>query len=328
MRCKICDSELSEIEEALRFCKRCGTKIERGGDDPEIKVNYYHVDIDRSGYGRKENKPKRKFAPQHLAVLSCLVLIFAAVGIFFTVRHNPEDDLINFHVLVEPSVDVGYISYFSEGLAVVSKGGYYPRYGYINMAGEIVIPCEYAHAAPFREGLAAVFRNSKWGFIDTAGEEVIPMEFDYASSFYDGLAHVKDGNKSGYINQSGEVVIPFIYDDAGDFIYDLAVVYKDEKWGLIDKSGNVAVPLEYRWIDYYAYNGFFIVYTGNKCGMVDKMGNAALPCIYDSINFDTGSGLIFVNLNGKWGIYEIEDYEPDPNINSWYRPWYGPFSPR
>ena len=50
--------------------------------------------------------------------------------------------------------------------------------GYINLhTGKMVIDGRYDHAWNFSEGLAAVCRDKKIGFINTAGEEVIPCQF-------------------------------------------------------------------------------------------------------------------------------------------------------
>ena len=325
MRCKICGSELSIAEENAGFCDRCGTKIEIDEDVGEVKANYYNVDINPADGDKRKKQAKRKFTPAHLIVLSCLVLAFAAVGIFYAVNQNPKDDMTKIKTLVAPSLDVNFITNFSEGLAVVAKGSYDShKYGYIDvMTGKEVIACEYDYAMPFREGLACVSKNSGWGYIDKTGKEVIACEYDYAMPFYNGLARVTKDTKNGYINTSGEVIIPFEYDDGGDFMFDLTAVCKNGKWGLIDRYGYIVLPIEYNWIgyfsDYFSYSGFFAVQTrGGQCGLVDKTGRFVLDCIYDELQFNTFNGLIYVKQNGKWGIFQIEDYTPDPNINPYY----------
>ena len=58
---------------------------------------------------------------------------------------------------------------FHEGMALVADSC---GYGYINMEGKEVIPCQYKMALPFSEDLAAVEdRNTeKWGYINKRGE--------------------------------------------------------------------------------------------------------------------------------------------------------------
>ena len=46
----------------------------------------------------------------------------------------------------------------------------------------------------------------KYGYIDRAGKIVIPCTFDSASSFSEGLAVVNSGGKDYFINKKGERV--------------------------------------------------------------------------------------------------------------------------
>lgn len=63
-------------------------------------------------------------------------------------------------------------------------------YGFINKDGNSAIPCEYAEAKDFSEGVAAVSYNGEWGYIDKNNKAVIPFFFEDADSFEDGYARV------------------------------------------------------------------------------------------------------------------------------------------
>lgn len=57
----------------------------------------------------------------------------------------------------------GFSYSYSEGLAAVCNGG---KWGYMDTSGQVVIPCVYADALPFSEGLAWVQReNGVWGIL-------------------------------------------------------------------------------------------------------------------------------------------------------------------
>ena len=110
---------------------------------------------------------------------------------------------------------------FSEGLALV---GLYDndasayRFGFINKAGEEVVPCKYTNAYGFSDGLAAVYANGKWGYIDKTGKEVIPAKYSSADSFSEGLAVVTlDETKRGYIDKSGKEYL--LFDAPGTNVY-------------------------------------------------------------------------------------------------------------
>lgn len=88
--------------------------------------------------------------------------------------------------------------------------------------------------------------KGKWGFVDSAGQEVIPFVYDKADCFYMGYSSVAKNGKTGLIDMNGKVVVPIMYDN--ELIYfeeDLALVVKDDLYGFVDKNGHVSIPLIY-----------------------------------------------------------------------------------
>lgn len=136
----------------------------------------------------------------------------------------------------------------------------HPRHGYVNLAGELVIPPSFFEAQDFSEGLAVVrvgeSGERKFGFIDKSGRLVIPARFDRADGFTEGMAAVETGarvdgerkveGKFGFIGRSGEFVIPPRFADASPFSEGLASVREDkEGWGFIDKTGRLVIGSTY-----------------------------------------------------------------------------------
>lgn len=82
------------------------------------------------------------------------------------------------------------------------------KYGFKDESGRMVIPCQWADAWCFNEGLAKVKDSSgKYGYIDKSGREVIPCQWADVRSFREGLAEVKDSSgKRWKIDKSGKVV--------------------------------------------------------------------------------------------------------------------------
>ncbi len=64
---------------------------------------------------------------------------------------------------------------FTDGLARVSAGN---QFGYVDTAGQLVIPAIYARAWNFNKGLARIEHLEKQGVINTSGDIVIPPAFD------------------------------------------------------------------------------------------------------------------------------------------------------
>ena len=99
----------------------------------------------------------------------------------------------------------------------------------------------------FRYGLAKYEKNGLWGHINENGDIVIPLQFAYAADFYEGLAAVKtlDG-KWGFINTSGQYQIQPTFRCVYYFSEGLSAVAVsgygkncvNGKWGFIDYYGN------------------------------------------------------------------------------------------
>ena len=56
----------------------------------------------------------------------------------------------------------------------------------------------------YYEGLAMIKQNNLYGFIDTAGEIVIPVVYDSAARFVEGKAVVRKGDQVGFIDKSNK----------------------------------------------------------------------------------------------------------------------------
>ena len=94
---------------------------------------------------------------------------------------------------------------FRYGLAKYQDGA---LWGHINQNGEIVIKPQWAYAADFYDGLAAVkTTDGKWGFIDKQGKWAIPPILDSTETvFKNGIAKVTLNGYTGYIDKLGNWV--------------------------------------------------------------------------------------------------------------------------
>jgi|AGTN01.1.fsa_nt_gi hypothetical protein len=110
---------------------------------------------------------------------------------------------------------------FSENMAAVKDN---ERFGFINLDGEIVVPCVYDDAEPFAEGMAAVCTSERWGFVNSEGELKIEPQFDLVMYFSEGLAAVVLNEKVGYVNKDGCFIIEPAYQEAARFSCGVALV--------------------------------------------------------------------------------------------------------
>jgi hypothetical protein len=114
------------------------------------------------------------------------------------------------------------------------------QYGFIDHAGNEVIPLQFEEATYFSEGYAlAIPSNFKlYGIIDKNGRFVHEPEFDDVSEFHEGLAKACVKQKCGFVDTSGNWIVPPTFTYAADFWHGLAsVTWKDGEYGYIDKQG-------------------------------------------------------------------------------------------
>ena len=113
----------------------------------------------------------------------------------------------------------------------------------------------------------------KWGYIDTAGMIVIPCRFDLANQFSEGYAAVMSGNRWGFIDYTGDTLVSFRYDEVKDFVNGFAAVRRGGSWGFIDTDGQEAVPCGYDAVSNFGADGFAAVNRADSSGFVFRNGS-------------------------------------------------------
>jgi hypothetical protein len=123
---------------------------------------------------------------------------------------------------------------FSEGLAPVAIPGDGPaglRWGFADNTGNLAIEARFAHAGPFREGLALVRDTAgRIGFVAPDGTLAVqPMWLEDARPFAGGLALAKLNGRWGYLDRNGDFAIPPRFPAAAPFSEGLAATAVAEK---------------------------------------------------------------------------------------------------
>jgi tetratricopeptide (TPR) repeat protein len=111
------------------------------------------------------------------------------------------------------------------------------------------ISARFDWAGKFHQGLALVLKDGKFGFINAAGEFIIPPRFEAAGSFSEGVAPALDSvsHKWGYINTSGQFVIAPRFLGAYRFSAGLAIVAisPDEPLPLASRTNQSSLAFVY-----------------------------------------------------------------------------------
>lgn len=199
-------------------------------------------------------------------------------------------------------LDCEEVSDFAEERALIMRNG---KCGYIDVAGNEVIPCIYKKARLFNNGVAPV-KNSKWYFIDKLGNIVsreLMVDYDEVEMTESELWKVYYSGKYGLINTDGEEILPCVYesiDKLADGVWKVNLYCPDNERRtlLMDDAGNQL----YSTISLMGRNQDVIaVYQKSKCGLIDVRGNEIVPCMYDSMS-TLGNGMWRARLNDKYGI--------------------------
>ncbi len=180
------------------------------------------------------------------------------------------------------------------------------KYGYIDPAGQLVIPALYARAHDFSEGAAAVMTAGRWGFIDLQGQWLNAQRFDDVKDFSEGLAAAKEQGKWGFVDRSGIFIVRPQFDEVKPFAQGLAPAKINSKWGYIDRTGQWV--LEPQWA---MANGFSFDRAIADGHYIDKTGKI----VVNGGNFgeltDFSEGFAAVEVpaktryeNSKWGYID------------------------
>jgi len=232
-----------------------------------------------------------------------------------------------FKVIYESNDKYEIISSFHQELAKV-KDKQTNKYGFINLKGQLVIPCIFRDADDFSEGLCAVYNdigyNAFLGFINKNGKVVIPVEFEANDKwdnkymkrlhmFKDGYINVKK-NINGRIYETlieinGKPLPGFgwVYEKVSPFKEGFAKYKLNGKYGFLNKKGQVVVPAKYEYATDF-HNGYASVQMNvdgtMKWGCINHDGVEVVPCIYDNRTV-IENGIALVSLGGKIGLIDV-----------------------
>lgn len=192
---------------------------------------------------------------------------------------------------------------FHDGLLVVvesDRGQVFGKKGYINMLGELVIPCQFDEACKFSEGLAAVrfghyTKRGQWFYIDNTGKTVfkLPENVFSCGEFQHGIAI---GTLSGNVLNHKDPWPQILYNTSGKILLKAATgslnrlnwygkdcfkyklfpieIHKDgsKLYGYINSDYEWVIPYQFSTAE--PFKDEFTSVTDDKgCGLLDSYGN-------------------------------------------------------
>lgn len=187
------------------------------------------------------------------------------------------------------------------------------QFGWMNLAGEIVIQAQYNSVGFFKEGLAWAEKNGKYGYVNKANEVLIPFQFSSANDFENGRAVIEVNELYGIIDRSGTYIIPAQFKDLGSFTEGLIYAQKDSLYGYYDGFGFQRIQPQYD--EAFSFSkGIAKVTFKEMDGFIDTYGSFIIRPLHESVQFfsdsilqfEEGDFVRFMNLKGD----EI------PNLNA------------
>lgn len=195
-----------------------------------------------------------------------------------------------------------YVGGFSDNLFPVQKNG---KYGFIDIKGTMVVPCQYIWASEMRNGVAIVQLGEKYGLIDKKGKYKIKPQYENLQyeNFNNGLATFKKDGLEGAVERNGKVIIPNEFEYIAEFHKGYAVAKKNGKIGLINTEGKTVIPYQYEYVSelYNAFSFAFREGENSKMGLMDLKGNVLLNPEYDFI-FPWEDGMVYLRKGNKQGV--------------------------
>lgn len=251
----------------------------------------------------------------------------AQLNEFFTTKETIDANVSEYFVIYSSNNKKGYIDIltgekipavydaaydFSEGCAAVQMG---KATGFINKAGELIIPCQYSNNAiyQFKSGKCNVMTGSKDEnnlsafYIDIAGNKLFREEYDYCMPFSEDRAFVSKNGQWYIIDTEGRKVGentfgPYEKTAPTVFKEGRAIVVKDGKYGVVDKDGNFVVEPKYEYMSEIAEGG--IVFKQNDLfGYMNIDGAILITPRYESLS-GFKNGLAVFSLDHKYGVID------------------------
>jgi hypothetical protein len=165
--------------------------------------------------------------PIYITGQVCKVSINGKVGIV---------DLNTGKEIVPPTYDDIWVFGWLKEVTYAKKG---EKCALLNNKGILITDFIFDDIQTYQDDLYGAKKDGKWGYIDLKGNIVIPCEYDNTEGFFnEQLIPLKKDGKFGYVGRDGKAITEFKYDKAERFLNkEKAKIELGLKTGWIDKQG-------------------------------------------------------------------------------------------
>jgi hypothetical protein len=205
----------------------------------------------------------------------------------------------------------GLVESYKEGFARIKKD---QVFGFLNVCGDEVVPCQYETADYFNNGRALV-KKVVWYYVDGSNNESDAL-FNVvdAKALTQGvsLARFKDG-KYAFINNKYDVTkkaISQMYDEIRPFFgKEVFKVKLGNTFGLINLQGQVLMAPNLTFIEPSGVSHLYRFGQSGKIGLVDTMWKVKFEPVYNQIlDFDATNGISWAQVEGGYSLLHSKSY--------------------
>lgn len=206
------------------------------------------------------------------------------------------------------NVRYGFIENYKQGFARIKKDGVW---GFINLCGDEIVPCQYDKAEAFNEGKALVKRQ-EWHFTDSFGNESEALsDVIDAKALMKGLSLVKLKNTQMALidnnyDKTGKPVSA-LYDDIIVLNNNTLGVKINNKWGVYKLGEGAIADVNYDSIERSEKENLFKVSLNKKIGLIDQKGEVLWKPEFNIITDVDNYGYIKGIGDNKQQLLNIND---------------------
>lgn len=205
----------------------------------------------------------------------------------------------------------GFVESYKENFARIKKD---QVYGFLNVCGDEVIPCQYEMAEPFNNGKALV-KKVVWYFVNFENVESDALyNVADAKALTQGisLARFNDG-KYAFINNKYDVTkktVSTFYDEITPFSgKEIFRVRTGNGYGLINLQGQVVLPVSYELIEPSGVPHLMRLVEKGKVGLMDTLWKIKFEPTYRQISDFDANGVAWAQTDNGYCLLSSKTYK-------------------
>lgn len=186
----------------------------------------------------------------------------------------------------------------------------YPKIGYLNRKGQVIIKAKYNMGSDFYDDYANIIKDSTYGYIRKNGAEVLLENYDEVFFYYGNTGIAKKDGKYGLINRKGDSLTSFKYTMVENFgFHHFKCHTKNKKSHILDKRGNIVFNKDFLFdirSHFFDSDSLFIfqeiIDEKTVKGLVNIKGEIIVKPKYQEIHLINDKEFYVVKSDNKYGF--------------------------